>query len=117
MEQYSLHDNLLLFNDLLVSERCAITNLQMWRIQEIQQEKTRLLQAIRETTEMPDAECRKLAGKAQSNNRRNGWLLRSGLKVVGRLQTLTRRRLASTYNNFGRSSSPAEGPKVFTRRV
>lgn len=117
MEHHSLHAKLLAFNDLLVSERCAITNLQMDRIKEIQEEKTELLRAIRETTEIPDAECRKLAKKAQSSNRRNGWLLRSGLKLVSQLQNLTRQKLASTYNACGRSLRLDEGPKVFAKRV
>lgn len=117
MKQQSLHDNLVAFNDLLVSERWAITNLQMDRIKDIQREKTELLRAIRETTEFPDSECVKLAQKAQSNNRRNGWLLRLGLKMVNQLQKLTRQRLASSYNSSGRSFRLYDGPQVLTKRV
>lgn len=123
MEETSTLIQLQKFNDLLLRERIAITTLQMDRLSELQQEKTALLATISQSSqageagEAADAQCRELAARIKANNLRNGWLLRSGLKLVGRLQALTRRKLAVTYTAHGRALQIEAGPKVFTRRV
>lgn len=120
MEETSMLLQLQKLNDLLLRERIAISNLQMDRLSELQQDKTALLATISQSSqsgEAADAQCRELAARVKANNLRNGWLLRSGLKLVGRLQALTRRKLAVTYTAHGRALQIEAGPKVFTRRV
>lgn len=117
MEQTTLRKQLEILNDLLIRERIAITNLQMDQLRNMQQDKTALLLAIGQIEETADAECRELARSVQANNKRNGWLLRSGLKLVARMQTLTRRKLVLTYTAHGRSLNIDGGPKILTRRL
>lgn len=117
MEHTELFSRLNELNELLRRERLAITHLQMDRLRDIQEQKTTLLAAIHPLSHLLDDTCRELAETVQANNRRNGWLLRSGLKLVGRLQTFSRRKLPLTYTAQAQSLQIDEGPKVYARRV
>ncbi len=116
MEQTTLLKELTALNDLLIRERIAITNMQMGLLAEIQHNKTTLLLHIQQLDEPADTECIKLAEIVQANNKRNGWLLRSGLKLVARMKILTQRKLALTYTPHGRSLNIDTGPKIIAQR-
>jgi flagellar biosynthesis/type III secretory pathway chaperone len=117
IEHTTLRKELQALNDLLIRERIAITNMQMDLLGEIQQNKTSLLLHIQQLDEPADHECRELAKQVQANNKRNGWLLRSGLKLIARMKTLTQRKLAVTYTAHGRSLNIDTGPKIIARRL
>jgi flagellar biosynthesis/type III secretory pathway chaperone len=116
MEHTTLKNELRALNDLLIRERIAITNMQMGLLEEIQQNKTAFLLRIQQLDEPADAECQELAKNVQANNKRNGWLLRSGLKLVARMKILTQRKLALTYTPHGRSLNVDTGPKIIAQR-
>ncbi|ADW17996.1 hypothetical protein Despr_1848 [Desulfobulbus propionicus DSM 2032] len=113
----SLNTFLLALNDLLLRERQAITHLRMAQLDEIQQEKTRLLKLLNRIKQPVDQESTELIGRIQANNERNRRLLESGLKLVRRLQDNVFRRLALTYAAHGRSLQIGAGPRLLSRSV
>jgi hypothetical protein len=113
----SMHAHLQALNDLLVRERQAITHLRMAQLNEIQQEKTRLLTLLHQVEQHVDDASTRLIKSIKSNNERNRMLLESGLKLIGRLQENVLRRLALTYAAHGRSLTIGSGPRLLNRSV
>jgi len=113
----SMHAHLQALNDLLVRERQAIIHLRMAQLDEIQQEKTRLLKLLYQAEQRVDDAGTGLIKSIKSNNERNRMLLESGLKLIGRLQDNVFRRLALTYAAHGRSLTIGGGPRLLNRSV
>jgi hypothetical protein len=116
IHEAGLDKYLRLLNELLVRERDAITQLQMHRLAAIQQEKTTILKKIAESEKCAGPECHELAASIQENNRRNRWLLQSGLHMVDKLQQDVHRRLALTYAPHGRALHIDAGPRILNQR-
>lgn len=104
-------------NDLITRERIAITKLQMTRLSELQDEKTRLLQALHENDDEMTDDCRLFAAQVRQNNRRNAWILRTGLQLISKLQNNVERRLALTYAPGGRKLRIDDAPRILDRRL
>ena len=115
-QEAELTKYLRMLNDILVRERNAITQLQMHRLANLQQEKTTILKKIAESEKCVDQDCLELAAKIQENNKRNRWLLRSSLDLVDKLQQNVHRRLALTYAPHGRSLEIDTGPRIMDQR-
>jgi hypothetical protein len=110
-----LKETLQALNDLLVKERQAIIHLQMQRLDEMQQKKTRLLLLLHQADQSVDAESAGLIKSIKTNNERNRILLESGLKLISRLQDNVFRRLTLTYAAHGRSLAIGAGPRLLNR--
>jgi len=113
----ALNTHLQALDDLLVRERRAITHLRMQQLNEIQQEKTRLLTLLHQADQVIDHESTALIDCIKKNNHRNRMLLESGLKLIGRLQDNVFRRLALTYAAHGRSLTIGSGPRLLNRSI
>jgi hypothetical protein len=115
-QEAGLDKHLRMLNELLVKERNAITQLQMQRLATIQREKTAILKKVAESEKCADPECLEMAARIQENNRRNRWLLRSGLHLIDKLQQDVHRRLALTYAPHGRALHIDAGPRILNQR-
>jgi len=113
----ALNTHLQALDELLVRERRAITHLRMHQLDEIRQEKIRLLTLLGQAEQVVDNESTALIDCIKKNNHRNRMLLESGLKLIGRLQDNVFRRLALTYAAHGRSLAIGAGPRLLNRSV
>lgn len=104
-------------NELLITERVAIRNLDIQRLAAIQKEKTALVGILNENTVPLNQECIALANKISKNNKRNSWLLRYGLKMVDKLQEKNYTKRVLTYNPYGHSLNVDGSPKVVSQRM
>ena len=102
-------------NEILQRERAAIINLRMDRLHRIQQDKTRLLLQIRKNAQAPDNEELTLIRKIQTGIRHNDFLLKSGLKLVEKMQGEILSRTAFTYGGDAKTSGTGPVPRMLLR--
>jgi len=117
MKKSSLLTLLTTLNNLLIRERIAISQLKMEELAELQHHKTKLLEKIHSCKDEIDDNTRELAAKVKAGNRRNAWLLRTGLQLISHRQDNVRRRLALTYAPYGRTLQVDTSPKILDRRL
>jgi len=117
MKTPSLYNDLKELNELLERERSSIIKQELTGLAQIQQEKAVLLSAIREhDVKTVDKKCREMVQKVTDNNRRNSWVLKSGLNIIAQFQSINRSRQTLTYNPYGTSCNIDGSPKLLNRR-
>lgn len=104
-------------NELLITERVAIRNLDVDRLAAVQKEKTALVAILNQNRVALNEEGIALTRKISRNNKRNSWLLRYGLKVVEKLQKKNFTKRALTYNPYGHSLNVDGSPRVVNQRM
>lgn len=101
-------------NNLLIQERNAIIGLRMQELEEIRQEKIGLITIIHTMDKAVDDSLDALIEDIRKNNDRNRKLLKSGLKMISKMQDNMFRNMALTYAPRGELQIGA-GSRVLSR--
>lgn len=118
MKSYqTLQDILPALNDMLLRERVAITLLDLEALTKVQEEKGALLAAFQEIRLEGCPSLEPLVSEVQSNNERNQHLLRSSMKLFGRMRERLLSRMAPTYKASGAGALPTRKARLLAGSV